>query len=83
LINSSARSHELSGSGLNGCGNGDLSHPDRRLDSINRTTERLVDAARRTGRAWYDGETWAGGVLGERGAITNGRTGSGWPGIRR
>jgi hypothetical protein len=30
-----------------------------------------VDAARRSGRPWYDGETWAGGVLGERGAITN------------
>lgn len=30
-----------------------------------------VDAARRGGRPWYDGDTWAGSVLGDRGPITN------------
>ncbi|GAA1145921.1 hypothetical protein GCM10009630_50570 [Kribbella jejuensis] len=30
-----------------------------------------VDAARRAGKPWYDGDAWAGGILGERGALTN------------
>jgi hypothetical protein len=30
-----------------------------------------TDAARRAGRPWYDGAVWAGGILGERGPITN------------
>lgn len=30
-----------------------------------------VDAARRSGRPWYDGDTWSGGVLGDRSPITN------------
>ncbi|TWD83638.1 hypothetical protein FB561_4804 [Kribbella amoyensis] len=30
-----------------------------------------TDAARRTGNPWYDGETWAAGFLGDRGALTN------------
>lgn len=30
-----------------------------------------VDAARRAGKPWYDGDAWAGGILGDRGPITN------------
>ncbi|QNE22255.1 N-acetyltransferase [Kribbella qitaiheensis] len=30
-----------------------------------------IDTARRAGRPWYDGDTWAGGILGDRGPITN------------
>ncbi|MET9272599.1 GNAT family N-acetyltransferase [Kribbella sp. NPDC003557] len=30
-----------------------------------------VDAARRAGRPWYDGDRWAGGILDGRGALTN------------
>ncbi|TCC05281.1 GNAT family N-acetyltransferase [Kribbella soli] len=30
-----------------------------------------VDAARRAGKPWYESDTWAGGILGERGALTN------------
>lgn len=30
-----------------------------------------VDAARRSGRPWYDSDTWSGGVLGDRSPITN------------
>ncbi|GAB2586042.1 hypothetical protein [Kribbella endophytica] len=30
-----------------------------------------VAAARRADRPWYDGDTWAGGILGDRGPITN------------
>jgi GNAT superfamily N-acetyltransferase len=30
-----------------------------------------TDAARRAGRPWYDGDTWAGGILADRGPITN------------
>lgn len=30
-----------------------------------------VDAARRGGKPWYDGETWSGGILGDRGPLTN------------
>lgn len=30
-----------------------------------------VDAARRTGKPWYDGDSWAGGFLGDRGPLTN------------
>ncbi len=29
------------------------------------------DAARRAGRPWYDGDAWAGGILGDRGPLTN------------
>ncbi|MFK4089748.1 GNAT family N-acetyltransferase [Kribbella sp. NPDC020789] len=30
-----------------------------------------VDAPRRAGRPWYDGASWAGGILGDRGPLTN------------
>ncbi|MEV0792487.1 GNAT family N-acetyltransferase [Kribbella sp. NPDC050459] len=30
-----------------------------------------VDAARRAGKPWYDGDTWAGAILGDRSALTN------------
>ncbi|MFB6722590.1 GNAT family N-acetyltransferase [Kribbella sp. NPDC056345] len=30
-----------------------------------------TDAARRIGKPWYDGATWAGGILGDRGPLTN------------
>ncbi|TDO50001.1 hypothetical protein EV643_105231 [Kribbella sp. VKM Ac-2527] len=30
-----------------------------------------TDAARRAGRPWYDGDVWAGGILGDRGPLTN------------
>ncbi|MET7282474.1 hypothetical protein ABZS29_29870 [Kribbella sp. NPDC005582] len=30
-----------------------------------------VDAPRRAGKPWYDGATWAGGILGDRGPLTN------------
>lgn len=30
-----------------------------------------VDAPRRAGKPWYDGDTWAGGILGDRGPLTN------------
>src|SRR5689334_5681197 len=30
-----------------------------------------VAPARRAGQPWYDGDTWAGGILGDRGPITN------------
>jgi len=29
------------------------------------------EPARRAGKPWYDGETWAGGILGDRGPLTN------------
>jgi len=30
-----------------------------------------TDAARRAGKPWYDGDTWAGGILGDRSPVTN------------
>ncbi|TDD16931.1 hypothetical protein E1218_28795, partial [Kribbella turkmenica] len=30
-----------------------------------------TDPARRAGKPWYDGDTWAGGFLGDRGPLTN------------
>ncbi|WP_328521635.1 hypothetical protein [Kribbella sp. NBC_00359] len=30
-----------------------------------------IDAPRRAGQPWYDGDTWAGGILGDRGPLTN------------
>ncbi|TCO51753.1 acetyltransferase (GNAT) family protein [Kribbella antiqua] len=30
-----------------------------------------TDAARRAGKPWYDGDAWAGGILGDRGPLTN------------